>query len=70
MERSSRLADDALSEELLLVFETMMVKWPFEILATIASKIHFLQLREYSGPFGDDTSDFDQSIQMYLPQIS
>jgi hypothetical protein len=70
VERSSGLANDACSEELFLVFNAVMIKWSFQVLAAIASEIHFLEFRKYRCPFGDDTSDFDQSIQMNLSQIS
>ena len=63
------LANDALTQELLSVIRTVVVEWALQILACLASVVHFLKLWEDLGSFGDNTSDLDQGIQMHLSEI-
>jgi hypothetical protein len=70
MVRTLRLADDALSQVLLLLFDVVVEEWALEILALLASEVHFFELWENSCSLCNHSSDLDKSIQVNLSQIS
>ena len=71
MERSVRLAENALSQELLFfVIHFSMESRSLDVLALHASVIHLNQFWKDSSSLGDDSSDLDKSVEMHLSQVS
>lgn len=64
------LANNALAKVLLWVIHSVVIDWSLNVSALLAAEEELLELRENLCSLSDDSSDFDESVQVALTEVS